>query len=49
MKRRTLIILVFWVQSLCAAFFVSDILSSVLGLRRTPMNWQLLEGPLTQP
>jgi len=31
------------VQVLCTAFFVSDILSSAIGLRARPLNWQLRE------
>jgi DNA-binding CsgD family transcriptional regulator len=31
------------VQALCSAFFVSDILSSVLGLRATPISWKSRE------
>lgn len=31
------------VQALCAGFFVWDILSSVLGLRSQPINWQTRE------
>lgn len=31
------------VQVLCAAVFVSDILSSLIGLRRVPVSWQLRE------
>ncbi len=30
-------------QALCAVFFVSDILASVLGLRSTPISWQTRE------
>ena len=31
------------VQTLCAVFFISDILSSVLGLRATPISWRARE------
>lgn len=31
------------VQALCAFFFVFDILSSVLGLRTTPISWEMRE------
>lgn len=31
------------VQGACAVFFVSDILSSVLGLRAVPISWQMRE------
>ncbi len=43
MKGRVLIGLVFVIQALCAVFFVSDILSSVLGLRTTPPSWRTRE------
>lgn len=43
MKGRALIGLVFVIQALCAVFFVSDILSSVLGLRTTPPSWRTRE------
>jgi DNA-binding CsgD family transcriptional regulator len=36
-------VLIFLVQALCAFFFVSDILSSVLGLRTTPISWEARE------
>lgn len=31
------------VQALCAVFFVSDIVTSVLGIRTTPVAWELRE------
>lgn len=31
------------VQAVCAVFFVSDILSSVIGLRTTPVSWRTRE------
>lgn len=31
------------VQALCAVFFVSDIVTSVLGIRTTPIAWELRE------
>lgn len=31
------------VQALCAVFFVSDIVTSVLGLRASPISWQTRE------
>lgn len=34
---------IFAVQAFCAFFFVSDILSSVLGLRSTPLSWEMRE------
>lgn len=41
--RRGAIVALFAVQALCAFFFVSDILSSLLGLRSTPLAWELRE------
>ena len=35
--------IVFLVQFICAAFFVSDIFITVFGLRSTPINWQFRE------
>lgn len=43
MKQRILIAAIFAIQAVCAIFFVSDILSSVLGLRTTPISWQTRE------
>jgi DNA-binding CsgD family transcriptional regulator len=43
LKQRGLILAIFVVQAVCAIFFVSDILSSVLGLRTTPISWQTRE------
>ncbi len=43
MKARSLIAVVFVIQALCAVFFVSDILSSVFGLRSTPLSWRTRE------
>jgi DNA-binding CsgD family transcriptional regulator len=43
MKARSLIAIVFVIQALCAVFFVSDILSSVFGLRSTPLSWRTRE------
>ncbi|MCU0900607.1 MAG: helix-turn-helix transcriptional regulator [Cypionkella sp.] len=40
---RAAIVALFAVQALCALFFVSDILSSLLGLRSTPLAWELRE------
>ena len=34
---------IFVIQALCAFFFVSDILSSVLGIRTTPISWEMRE------
>lgn len=43
MRRAAPIIAIFVVQALCAVFFVSDILASVLGLQTTPMSWEMRE------
>jgi DNA-binding CsgD family transcriptional regulator len=43
MSRPWVLALVFLVQFLCALFFVSDILASVLGLPLGPMPWELRE------
>ncbi len=43
MRSRALIFTVLFVQAMCAFFFVSDILSSVLGLRTTPISWKTRE------
>ena len=43
MKSRAFIAVVFIIQALCAVFFISDILSSVLGLRSTPLSWRMRE------
>lgn len=43
MSRPWVLALVFLVQFLCALFFVSDILASVLGLPFGPMPWELRE------
>ena len=43
MKGRVLIAMVFFIQALCAVFFVSDILSSVLGLQTAPLSWRTRE------
>jgi DNA-binding CsgD family transcriptional regulator len=42
-RRAAPIIAIFVVQALCAVFFVSDILSSVLGIRTTPVSWEMRE------
>jgi len=41
--RRGVVALILVVQAVCAFFFVSDILSSVLGIRSQPINWQMRE------
>ena len=40
---RWLIAIVFLIQVLCAFFFVSDILASVLGIRAVPIAWETRE------
>jgi DNA-binding CsgD family transcriptional regulator len=35
---------IFVIQALCAIFFVSDIVSSVVGLRSTPISWEMREA-----
>ena len=37
------ITIIFLVQILCAVFFVSDIVASILGLRARPISWQTRE------
>ena len=43
MNGRIVIVVVFIVQAFCAVFFVSDILSSVLGLQSAPLSWRMRE------
>jgi DNA-binding CsgD family transcriptional regulator len=43
LKRPFLLVALLCVQAACAMFFVSDILSSVLGLRTAPISWQTRE------
>ncbi len=43
MKRAAPIIVVFIIQVACAFFFVADILASVLGIRTTPISWEMRE------
>lgn len=43
MKRAAPYIVIFLVQAVCAIFFVSDILASVLGIRTTPVSWEMRE------
>lgn len=43
MRRALPYIAIFLIQALCAFFFVSDILASVLGLQTTPLSWELRE------
>ena len=44
MKRAAPYIAIFVIQALCAVFFVSDILSSVFGIRSTPISWEMREA-----
>jgi len=43
MRQTYIFILIVLVQFLCAIFFVSDILLTVLGVRATPIAWHLRE------
>ncbi len=43
MRRRGLVFAVLVIQALCAVFFVSDILSSYVGFRSTPLSWESRE------
>lgn len=43
MRRSPLVIATVAVQAACAVFFVSDIFSSLLGLRDRPISWQVRE------
>lgn len=43
MKRTLPFIAIFIVQVLCAFFFVSDILSSVIGFQTAPISWEMRE------
>ena len=43
MKRAVPFILIFLIQAFCAWFFVSDIVTSVLGIRTTPLSWEMRE------
>jgi DNA-binding CsgD family transcriptional regulator len=42
-KRAAPIIAILLVQAICAFFFVSDILTSVLGIRTDPISWEMRE------
>lgn len=44
MRRAAPFIAIFIIQALCAFFFVSDILASVLGIRTTPISWEMREA-----
>ena len=37
------LVLVVAVQTLCTLFFVSDIMAGIVGLRRSPLSWQVRE------
>lgn len=43
MKRALPFVAIFVVQALCAFFFVSDILSSMIGFQTTPISWEMRE------
>ena len=43
MTRGFAVMAVLLVQALCAVFFVSDILSAFLGIRTTPIAWEMRE------
>lgn len=43
MTGRIALFVIFLLQAACAFFFVSDILSSVLGLRASPLSWEMRE------
>ena len=43
MQRQILIVVILVVQSLCAVFFVSDILSSLVGIYVSPLSWEMRE------
>ena len=43
MRRPGLITAIFVLQAICAIFFVSDILSSFVGITTTPLPWELRE------
>ena len=43
MRHPAFVLAIFVLQALCAIFFVSDILSSFVGITTTPMPWELRE------
>ena len=43
MKRAAPFIAIFVIQVLCAFFFVSDILSSMIGFQTAPISWEMRE------
>jgi DNA-binding CsgD family transcriptional regulator len=44
LKRAAPFLAILVIQALCAFFFVSDILSSMLGFRSTPISWEMREA-----
>jgi DNA-binding CsgD family transcriptional regulator len=44
MRRAAPFIAIFVIQAFCAFFFVSDILSSVFGIRSAPISWEMREA-----
>ena len=44
MRRAAPFVAIFLIQAVCAFFFVSDILSSVVGFRSTPISWEMREA-----
>ncbi len=44
MRRAAPFVAIFVIQAFCAFFFVADILSSVLGIRSTPISWEMREA-----
>jgi DNA-binding CsgD family transcriptional regulator len=42
-RRAAPILAIFGIQAFCAFFFVADILSSILGIRTTPISWEMRE------
>jgi len=43
LKRVVAYTAIFLIQAICAVFFVSDILSSLFGIRTTPVSWEMRE------
>ncbi|WP_319824480.1 helix-turn-helix transcriptional regulator [Thalassovita sp.] len=43
MNRPIALALIAFIQSVCAVFFVSDLVISVFGIRTAPINWKLRE------
>lgn len=44
MRRAAPFLAILVIQAFCAFFFVSDILSSLLGFRSTPVSWEMREA-----